>query len=88
MPDAFNREGSWKEWSYHFNNAAVKNDWNGTAKLNWLKVWLTCKAQTAFQRLPAVQAAFDQATAALKDCFELACRKASYQAELQTRILG
>lgn len=86
VPEAFNGEGSWKEWKYHFDNVAVINSWNDAAKLNWLKVRLTGKAQTAFQRLPAAKkATFALATEALKDRFEPASRKTRYQAELQTK---
>ena len=40
LPEPFNGEGSWDEWSTHFENVAAVNTWNGAAKLQWLKVSL------------------------------------------------
>ena len=83
LPDPFNGEGSWEQWSYHIANVTAVNDWGNEAKLKWLKLRLTGRAQIAFQQ--AVQADYDEAIAALKERFEPASRKHRYQAELQTR---
>ena len=76
------------QWSYHFDNVAAVNGWNDDDKLKWLKVRLTGRAQTAFQRLPeATRADIKLSTKALnlKERFEPSSRKTRYQAELQTR---
>ena len=52
LPELFSGEGSWESWLYHFESVANVNDWDDEKKLKWLKVRLTGKAQTAFQRLP------------------------------------
>lgn len=85
-PEAFNGEGSWTEWYFHFKNVVEINDWNEDSQLKWLKVRLTGRAQTAFQRLPAAtQTNFNDAVAALKERFEPKSQKTRYQAELQCR---
>ena len=53
LPEPFSGEDSWESWLYHFESVADVNDWDDGKKLKWLKVQLTGKAQTAFQRLPA-----------------------------------
>ena len=86
LPDTFNGSGdsNWTEWKFHFDNVA--SGWDEANQLKWLKVRLTCRAQTAFQHLSAEnQATFALATAALKERFEPATRKHRYQAELQAR---
>ena len=88
LPDTFDgtNNASWEEWLCHFNNVAAVNLWEDEEKIKWLKVRLTGKAQTAFQRLPVEsQRTFEFATQALKERFEPTCRKHRYQAELQTR---
>ena len=86
LPEPFNGETSWDEWSVHFENVAAVNEWNDEQKLQWLKVRLTGRAQKAFQRLPeATQAIFDAAKEALTGRFEPASRKTRYQAEFQAR---
>ena len=65
---------------------AAVNDWDDSAKLMWLKVWLTGKAQTAFQWLPGdTQEGYCEATIALKERFEPPSHQSHYQAELGTR---
>ena len=61
-------------------------DWDDANKLMWLKVRLTARAQIAFQRLPeAMRGSFDEASKALRECFEPTMKKTLYQAELQMR---
>ena len=61
-------------------------DWADADKLKGLKVRLTGRAQTAFQRLPdATRADIKLATKALQERFEPSSRKNRYQAESQTR---
>lgn len=86
IPDAFNGDGSWEQWSYHFTNVAEVNEWDNEAKLKWLKVRLTGKAQTAFQRLSEeVRGSYSESIKALKERFEPSSRQTRYQAELQSR---
>ena len=46
------REPLWHatKWIDHFENVAAVNDWNGEAKLLWLKARLAGRAHTAFKR--------------------------------------
>ncbi len=85
-PEAFNGQGSWTEWYVHFQNVVEINDWDEANQLKWLKVRLTGRAQTAFQRLPAeTKASLNSTAEALKERFEPASQKTRYQAEFQTR---
>eukprot|EP00731_Ephydatia_muelleri_P033129 Em0025g85a len=45
---------NWTEWAEHFESVVTVNKWDSDDdKLKWLKVRLTGKARTAFQKLPA-----------------------------------
>ena len=88
LPDTFSGgDGStWSEWKFHFENVATVNAWSEEDKLKWLKVRLTGRAQTAFQRLSTEnKASYPRAVTALKERFEPATRKHRFQAELQSR---
>ena len=86
LPEPFNGDESWQQWSYLFNNVAAVNSWSDEDKLKWLKVQLIGRAQTAFQRLSEDnRASFELATKALKERFEPSSQKTRYQAELRTR---
>ena len=86
LPEPFSGETSWEDWNFHFQNVADVNEWNDEQKLKWLRVRLTGRAQTAFQRLPAEsKASYTNATDALKERFEPKSRKTRYQVEFQTR---
>ena len=87
LPDPFSGEQNWDEWVCHFENVATVNKWEEDAtKLNWLKVRLTGKAQTAFQRFPeATRGSYEEAKKALKDRFEPESRRERYRAEFQVR---
>ena len=70
------------EWIHHFESVTTVNEWNGVAKLNWLRVRLTGRAGTVFRRLPeATRGDFKEATKALR---EPESKKELYLAELQT----
>ena len=88
VPEAFSGEetSSWREWIYHFESVADVNGWNDMAKLKWMKVRLTGRAQSVFQRLLAATTRdYDRTKKALKERFEPSSRKGRYQAELQAR---
>ena len=70
-PDAFSGATSWTDWIEHFEAVAVLNDWDDAAKLCWLPVRLSGKAQMAWKRLsPAVKADCEAAREALKKRFD------------------
>eukprot|EP00731_Ephydatia_muelleri_P005408 Em0002g1584a len=50
-PDAYSGVTSWTDWIQHFEVVAVVNAWDDAAKLRWLPVRLSGKAQTAWKRL-------------------------------------
>ena len=52
LPDSYSGEAEFSEWHDHFENVAAVNRWDDDAKLLWLKVRLTGRAQKAFKRLP------------------------------------
>ena len=86
LPELFNGETPWDEWTIHFRNVADVNGWDADKKLQWLKLRLTGRAQKAFQRLPkASRATFDLAKKALTERFEPESRKMRYQTEFQAR---
>ena len=89
LPEPYSRDSKsseWDEWVTHFKNCAEVNNLDGDAKLKFLKVRLTGRAQTAFQRLPDDQkGTFDDAVAALTERFEPKSKRDLYVAELLTR---
>ena len=48
IPEVFSGEGSWDDWMTHFLNVVEVNRWDNVAKLQWMKVRLTARAQKAF----------------------------------------
>ena len=71
LPEPFSDEGSWESWLYQFESVVDVNNWDDGKKLKWLKVRLTGKAQTAFQRLPEeARANYKEAKKALQERFE------------------
>ena len=75
------------EWVQHFESVAVVNKWDSDDdELKWLKVRLTGKARTAFQKLPgSVRETYSESLKALKQRFDLESKKQLYVAELHTR---
>lgn len=86
LPEVFSGEASWDQWIFHFENVAKVNGWDDTACLHWLKVRLTGRAQTAFQRFSEeIAGDYKKAKEALQERFEPSSRKERYQAQFQTR---
>ena len=84
-PETYSGEGEFSEWIVHFENVATVNSWSEDAQLDWLKVRLTGRAQTAYQHLPQdSRASYEGAKEALKNRFEPASRKARYQEEFHS----
>ena len=52
LPESYTCEGDYTQWQEHFESVAIVNGWDDAAKLLWLRVRLTCRAQTALKRLP------------------------------------
>ena len=79
--EPFSGEGSWESLLCHFENVVDMIDWDDGKKLKWLKVRLTGKAQTAFQRLLG-EARSDYK--AMQEWFELKSHQSHFHAKLQT----
>ena len=85
-PDPYSGEGSWDDWIDHFESVAEVNKWDGAAKILWLRVRLTGRAQTAFKQLSdEARAAYADCKQALRERFEPDSKKELYLAEFQTR---
>ena len=85
LPDTFSGDhsASWDQWIIHFSNCSEVNGWTNDAKLAFLKVRLTGRAQSVFQRLTADEkSSFTRAIEALKTRFS---KRELYLAELSTR---
>ena len=86
-PDPYTGEGSWDDWVDHFGSVAEVNKWDDAAKLLWLRVRLTGRAQTAFKQLSEeARAAYGNCKKALRERFEPATKKELYLAKFQTRL--
>ena len=76
LPEEFNGEGSWHQWIFHFENVAAVNEWNEDSCLRWMKVRLTGRAQTAFERFPqGVATDYKRTKEALREQFEPSSRR-------------
>ena len=86
LPESFNGETDYCDWIDHFENVAALNAWDESAKLQWLKVRLTGRTQTALKRIPeATRRSYSDTLATLKRRFEPDSKRGSYAAEFQTR---
>ena len=86
-PDSFNGDSAdWDAWIGHFESMVWVNDWDDPAKLLWLQVRLTGKAQTAWNRLrDEDKQDYARAKLALRNRFESDSRRDLYAAEFQVR---
>ena len=50
LPETFDGTGSWSDWCFHFEDVAAVNWWDGTQKLQWLRVHVTGRGQKALHR--------------------------------------
>ena len=86
LPEPFTGETDYCDWIDHFENVAAVNGWDEAAKLQWLRVRLTGKAQTALKRLPEdTRRSYANTLAALKRRFEPDSKRELYIAEFQAR---
>ena len=89
LPEPFTGETDYCDWIDHFENVAAVNGWDDAAKLQWLRVRLTGKAQTALKRLPEdTRRSYANTLAALKRRFEPDSKRELYIAEFQARRKG
>ena len=89
LPEPFTGETDYCDWIDHFENVAAVNGWDEAAKLQWLRVRLTGKAQTALKRLPEdTRRSYANTLAALKRRFEPDSKRELYIAEFQARRKG
>ena len=83
--DPYSGEGSWDNWIDHFESVAEVNKLDGRAKLLWIRVCLTGRAQTAFKQLSEeARATYADCIKALQKRFEPASKKELYLVEFQT----
>jgi hypothetical protein len=86
LPETFDRSKNWDEWVFHFESVAEVNGWDDAAKLRWLRVRVTGRAQKALHLLPETsRGTYAAARAALKARFDPESRHTRYQAEFQAR---
>ena len=86
LPETFTGEANWDEWAVHFDHCADINGWDDAAKLRFLRVRLTGRARSVFQRLPEDKKdTFDHAKSALRERFEPSSKRELYVTELSTR---
>ena len=71
LPEPFSGQGSWDQWITHFENVAAVNEWDDATKLLWLRVRLTNRAQTAYEKFPeAAKGDYQESKRALQERFE------------------
>ena len=88
LPEPYNGESRWDEWISHFEDVAAVNTWDAGAKLLWLRVRLTGKARTAYQRIADVTDAptYNNMKTALTKRFDPESKRELYLAEMQARM--
>jgi len=85
-PEAFSGEGSWDDWLDHFESVAEVNKWDNAAKLLWIRVRMTGRAQTAYKQLSEeARGDYTACVKGLQERFEPESKKELYLAEFQTR---
>ena len=85
-PDAYSGDTSWTDWVDHFEATALVNGLDDAAKLVWLPVRLTGKAQVAWKRLTEeARGSYDTAKEALHKRFEPDSKRQLYAAEFHSR---
>ena len=52
LPETFSGDGNWEQWTFHFRDCAIVNEWDDSQLLKFLHVRLTGRAQAVFHRLP------------------------------------
>ena len=52
LPESYSGESNFDIWIVHFENMASINEWDDAAKLKWLSVRMSGRAQTAFLIFP------------------------------------
>ena len=86
LPELYSGEGNWSDWIDHFESVAAVNQWDDQAKILWIRVRLTGRAQTAYKRLPAdVRESFELTKKGLQERFEPKSKKELYIVNFQTR---
>ena len=86
LPEPYTGEGDYTQWQDHFESVAAVNRWDDAAKLLWLKVRLTGRAQTALKRLPeATKVLYEAKAEAPTQRFVPASKRELYTVEFQSR---
>ena len=86
LPETYSGESNFDDWISHFETVASINEWDDAAKLKWLSVRLSGRAQTAFRRFSEVaRGTYAAARKALLERFEPPAKKDVYAAEFQCR---
>ena len=87
LPETYSGDKDLEQWVYHFENVAAVNEWTNDAKLLWLKVRLTGRAQTAFQRFPdEAKATYAAALRAAEQTRPVSGRVSNPQTEKDRRL--
>ena len=70
-PDSCTREGSWDNWLDHFQTVAEVNKYNNAAKLLWLQLCMTGRAQTALHSCQSSGSQYPACIKGLRESFDL-----------------
>ena len=89
LPEPFTGETNYCDWIDHFENVTAVNGWDKAAKLQWLRVQLTGRAQIALKQLPeATRGSYGNTLAALKWQFEPESKRELHIAKFQAHGKG